>query len=246
MKISDVAKLTGVTVRTLHYYDEIGLLKPSEVTEAGYRVYNDTDLEVLQQILFFRELDFSLEDIRKIMQNPAYEKESALRKQKELLMQKRSRLDSLISLVDKTLKGEQDMSFRQFDTTEIEETRKKYAAEAKQRWGKNTAYAEYEKKASGYDDAQWKMLDSEGVAILSEFGQNRHLDPMSREAQALVKKWQAYITANYYNCTTPILSCLGQMYVGDERFTQNIDKFGAGTAAFMAAAIEMYCRRDNI
>ena len=111
MKISDVAKLTGVTVRTLHYYDEIGLLKPSEVTQAGYRVYNDTDLEVLQQILFFRELDFSLEDIRKIMQNPAYEKESALRKQKELLMQKRSRLDSLISLVDKTLKGEQDMSF---------------------------------------------------------------------------------------------------------------------------------------
>ena len=77
MKISDVAKLTGVTVRTLHYYDEIGLLKPSEVTQAGYRVYNDTDLEVLQQILFFRELDFSLEDIRKIMQNPAYEKESA-------------------------------------------------------------------------------------------------------------------------------------------------------------------------
>ena len=75
---------------------------------------------------------------------------------------------------------------------------------------------------------------------------NRHLDLMSREAQALVKKWQAYITANYYNCTTPILSCLGQMYVGDERFTQNIDKFGAGTAAFMAAAIEMYCRRDII
>ncbi|MGN0265697.1 MAG: MerR family transcriptional regulator [Oliverpabstia sp.] len=148
MKISDVAKLTGVTVRTLHYYDEIGLLNPSEVTQAGYRVYNDTDLEVLQQILFFRELDFSLEDIRKIMQNPAYEKESALRKQKELLMQKRSRLDSLISLVDKTLKGEQDMSFRQFDTTKMEEAKKKYAEEAKQRWGGTAAYAEYEKKAN--------------------------------------------------------------------------------------------------
>ena len=146
MKISDVAKLTGVTVRTLHYYDEIGLLKPSEVTQAGYRVYNDTDLEVLQQILFFRELDFSLEDIRKIMQNPAYEKERALRKQKELLLQKRSRLDSLISLVDKTLKGEQDMSFRQFDTTKMEEAKKKYAEEAKQRWGGTVAYAEYEKR----------------------------------------------------------------------------------------------------
>ena len=242
MKISDVAKLTGVTVRTLHYYDEIGLLKPSEVTQAGYRVYNDTDLEVLQQILFFRELDFSLEDIRKIMQNPAYEKESALRKQKELLMQKRSRLDSLISLVDKTLKGEQDMSFRQFDTTDIEETKKKYAAEAKRRWGGTAAYAEYEKKSGSYSDAQQKMLDGEGAMILSEFGRNRSLAPDSAKAQALVKKWQAYITSHYYTCTKEILSCLGQMYVGDERFTQHIDQYGAGTAAFMAAAIEIYTR----
>ena len=242
MKISDVAKLTGVTVRTLHYYDEIGLLKPGEVTEAGYRVYNDTDLEVLQQILFFRELDFSLEDIRKIMQNPAYEKESALRKQKELLLQKRSRLDSLISLVDKTLKGEQDMSFQQFDMTKIEEARKQYAAEAKQRWGDTAAYAEYEKKSDRYSAAQQKMLDVEGARILSEFGRNRSLAPDSAEAQALVERWQAYITSNFYTCTKEILSCLGQMYVGDERFTQHIDQYGAGTAAFMAAAIEIYTR----
>ena len=110
MKVSDVAKLTGVTVRTLHYYDEIGLLPPSEVTSSGYRVYNDADLEVLQQILFFRELDFSLEEIRGIMQNPAYEKETALQNQKALLVQKRDRLDRLIALVDNTLKGERDMS----------------------------------------------------------------------------------------------------------------------------------------
>ena len=133
MKVSDVAKLTGVTVRTLHYYDEIGLLPPSEVTSSGYRVYND--LEVLQQILFFRELDFSLEEIRGIMQNPAYEKETALQNQKALLVQKRDRLDRLIALVDKTLKGERDMSFKQFDTTKIEEAKQQYAAEVKQRWG---------------------------------------------------------------------------------------------------------------
>lgn len=128
MKISDVAKLTGVTVRTLHYYDKIGLLKPGDVTEAGYRIYNESDLAVLQQILFFRELDFSLEDIRKIMQNPAYDKENALQKQKELLLQKRNRLDGLLSLVDKILKGKQDMSFEQFDTTKIDETKKKFFA----------------------------------------------------------------------------------------------------------------------
>lgn len=242
MKISEVAKLTGVTVRTLHYYDEIGLLKPGQVTEAGYRVYDESNLAVLQQILFFRELDFPLEDIRKIMQHPAYEQESALRKQKELLMQKRSRLDGLIALVDKTLKGEHDMSFRQFDTTQIEETRKKYAEEAKQRWGATAAYAEYEKKASHRSDAQQKMLEGEGALILSEFGRNRFLAPDSAEAQALVKRWQEYITAHYYTCTKEILSCLGQMYIGDERFTQNIDEYGAGTAAFMAAAIGVYTR----
>ena len=242
MRISDVAKLTGVTVRTLHYYDEIGLLKPSEVTDAGYRLYNDADLEVLQQILFFRELDFPLEDIRKIMQNPAYEKESALRKQRELLLQKRSRIERLIALVDKTLKGERDMSFRQFDTTEIEETKKKYAAEAKQRWGDTAAYAEYEKKTARTSDAQQRMLDGEGAMILSEFGRNRSLAPDSAQAQALVKRWQDYITSGYYTCTKEILSCLGQMYVGDARFTQYIDQYGEGTAAFMAAAIEIYTR----
>ena len=242
MKISEVAKLTGVTVRTLHYYDEIGLLKPGQVTEAGYRVYDESDLAVLQQILFFRELDFPLEDIRKIMQHPAYEQESALRKQKELLMQKRSRLDGLIALVDKTLKGEHDMSFRQFDATQIEETRKKYAEEAKQRWGATAAYAEYEKKASHRSDAQQKMLEGEGALILSEFGRNRFLAPDSAEAQTLVKRWQEYITAHYYTCTKEILSCLGQMYIGDERFTQNIDEYGAGTAAFMAEAIAVYTR----
>ena len=242
MNICRVAKLTGVTVRTLRYYDEIGLLKPSQVTEAGYRVYDDADLEVLQQILFFRELDFSLEDIRKIMQNPAYEKESALRKQRELLEQKRSRLDSLISLVDKTLKGERDMSFRQFDTTEIEATKKKYAEEARRRWGGTAAYAEYEKRTSRAGDAQQKMLDDEGAMLLREFGRNRSLAPDSPEAQALVKKWQDYITAHFYTCTKEILSCLGQMYVGDERFTQHIDGYGAGTAAFMSAAIEAYTR----
>lgn len=240
MKVSDVAKLTGVTVRTLHYYDEIGLLLPSGVTSSGYRVYNDADLEVLQQILFFRELDFSLEDIRAIMQNPAYEKETALQNQKALLVQKRDRLDRLIALVDKTLKGERDMSFKQFDTTKIDEAKQQYAAEVKQRWGNTAAYAEYEKKSADYNTVQQKMLDGEGAAILNEFGKNRTLPPDSPQAQALVKKWQAYITGNYYNCTKEILSCLGQMYVGDERFTQHIDQYGAGTASFMAAAIEVY------
>lgn len=242
MKVSEVAKLTGVTVRTLHYYDEIGLLKPSKVTEAGYRLYSNADLEILQQILFFRELDFSLSDIREIMLNPTYSRETALQNHRELLLQKRKHIDGLISLVDKTLKGDNDMSFKQFDTTEIKNARKEYAAEAKQRWGKSDAYTEYEEKVSAYDDPQWKLLNGEGSYILREFGENRHLDPASKEAQALVKKWQEFITANFYNCTKAILSCLGEMYISDDRFTQNIDRYGQGTALFMATAIEIFCQ----
>ena len=241
MKINEVAKLTGVTVRTLHYYDEIGLLKPSQITDVGYRLYDETALETLQQILFFRELDFPLSDIKKIMANPHYNNAEALTKHKELLLQKR--LNDLIGLVDKTLKGESDMSFKQFDMTEIEANKKKYAAEVKERWGETAAYAESEEKTSKYDEAQWKLLSSEGETILSEFGKNRKLDPDSEVAQALVKRWQDYITSNFYHCTKEILHCLGLMYVGDECFTKNIDENGEGTAAFMAAAIEIYCKK---
>ena len=104
MKISEVAKLSGITVRTLHYYDEIELLKPSETTEAGYRMYSSEDLERLQQILFFRELDFPLNEIKEIMLNPNYDKNEALNKHKEFLIEKRKRIDGLITLIDKTIK----------------------------------------------------------------------------------------------------------------------------------------------
>ncbi|MEF9922154.1 MAG: MerR family transcriptional regulator, partial [Anaerovoracaceae bacterium] len=105
MKINEVAKLTGVTVRTLHYYDEIGLLKPSKVTDAGYRIYDEKAMETLQQILFFRELEFPLNEIKGIMSNPNYNREDTLLKHRELLTQKRNRLDKLISLLEKNIKG---------------------------------------------------------------------------------------------------------------------------------------------
>lgn len=242
MKVSEVAKLTGVTVRTLHYYDQIGLLKPSQVTDAGYRLYSEADLEILQQILFFRELDFLLSDIQDILSNPAFDREAALQNHRALLLQKRSRIDNLISLVDQTLKGETDMSFKQFDASEFENSKQKYAEEAKKRWGSTDAYAQYEQKTKDYDDPQWKLLNGEGAEIMRQFGEIRHLDPASSEAQALVKKWQDFITANFYTCTKPILSCLGQMYLDDERFTRNIDRNGEGTALFMATAIEIFCK----
>ena len=241
MKISEVAKLSGITVRTLHYYDEIGLLKPNKITEAGYRVYSNEDLETLQQILFFRELDFQLNEIKEIMMNPNYDKNKALNKHKELLIEKRERLDGLINLIDKTIKGDNNMSFKEFDNSKIEENKNKYAEEVKNRWGNTDAYKEYEKKTKSYDKNSWNTINEDMAKILKEFADNRNEDPNSDIAQGLVEKWRMYITSNFYNCTKEILSGLGLMYTSDERFKNNIDQYGEGTAEFMAKAIELYC-----
>ena len=243
MRISEVAKLTGITVRTLHYYDEIGLLKPSEITEAGYRLYSREDLEILQQILFFRELDFPLSQIKEIMNNPNYDKEEALKKQKELLIQQRQRIEGLIKLIEKRIEGDNNMSFKEFDMNEIEENKKKYAKEVKERWGTSKAYEESEKKTSSYNKEKWGDINQETSEIFKGFAELRNSDPGSEEVQELVRRWQKYITDNFYTCTNEILSGLGLMYVEDERFKENIDKYGEGTSEFMAKAIEIYCSK---
>lgn len=243
MRISEVAKLTGITVRTLHYYDEIGLLKPSEITEAGYRLYSREDLEILQQILFFRELDFPISQIKEIMNNPNYDKEEALKKQKELLIQQRQRIEGLIKLIEKRIEGDNNMSFKEFDMNEIEENKKKYAKEVKERWGTSKAYEESEKKTSSYNKEKWGDINQETSEIFKGFAELRNSDPGSEEVQELVRRWQKYITDNFYTCTNEILSGLGLMYVEDERFKENLDKNGEGTAKLMEEAIKIYCSK---
>lgn len=243
MKINDVAKLTGITVRTLHYYDEIGLLKPSKITDAGYRIYDEKNLETLQQILLFREMNFPLSEIKEIISNPKFDRIDALEKHKNLLIKKRQRLDNLINLVNNTIKGENDMSFKEFDMTEIEATKKKYAKEVKERYGKTDAYKEYEVKTKNYDKDKWNEVNAEANEIFKAFADIKDKDPESEDVQKLVKVWQDYITKNYYNCTKEILYSLGIMYVNDERFKENIDKSGEGTAEFMSKAIEVYCNK---
>lgn len=133
------------------------------------------------------------------------------------------------------------MNFEAFDLTEIEANKKQYATEVKERWGKTAAYAQSKEKTSNYDSDKWQMISGESQDILKAFAHNRDNDPESEIAQALVKGWQDYITAHFYDCTKEILSCLGLMYVSDERFKENIDKNGEGTARFMAKAIAFYC-----
>jgi len=246
MSISETAKLTGVSVRTLHYYDEIGLLKPVCVDEhSGYRFYDERSLERLQMILFYRELDFSLKEIGEIISTPNFNKDEVLSRQKKLLSLKKERIERLIDAIDITLRGEDTMSFNVFDNSEFEAQKEKYAAEAKEKWSNTDAYKESTKKTSGYSDEKWTEVNAGMNAIICEFAdcmKNGNL-PESDAAQTLVRKWQDYITENHYTCTKEILAGLGMMYVGDERFKANIDKCGDGTAEFMSKAIEYYCKK---
>ena len=204
-------------------YDKIGLLHPAKYTEAGYRLYNDAALETLQQILLFRELEFPLKDIKEIISRPDFDRSKALEQQIKLLTLKKEHIENLIDLAKGIkLLGVRKLKFEAFDTSKIDE----YAAQAKAYWGKTPAYKEFEEKS-----------------IFGEFGQIRNTEPSSKDAQALVKKLQDYITEHMYTCTKKILSSLGKMYAGGGDFTKNIDSYGGeGTAEFTSQAIEIYCR----
>ena len=243
MKINEAARLAGVSERTLRYYDRIGLLRPSGMTESGYRLYDEDALRRLQQILFFRELGFPLAQIGEIMDSPGYDRSDALRRHRALLIAERDRLNGLIELAERTLKGECDMSFDAFDRSEIDRQRDAYAEEARERWGGTDAYAESEKKTAGYGKEKWTMIEQEADEIFAAFAALRGHAPDDPAVQALVARWQAHITRHYYACTKEILAGLGQMYTADGRFMQNIDRAGAGTAQLMSDAIAVYCAK---
>ena len=243
LQIKEFAGLTGVSVRTLHYYDEIGLLKPSFVDEQnGYRFYDEASLERMQEILLYRELDFSLKSIAELLASPNYNKQKALAKQKQLLMLKKDRLERLITALEQAEKGEITMSA--FDNSEYETTRQQYEDEAKQRFGETDAYQESRAKTRDYSKEKWNDVLCGMNGVFSEFAECKNCGERadSDTAQQLVKKLQDYITANFYHCTDDILAGLGQMYVCDERFRNNIDKNGDGTAEFVSEAIKIYCK----
>lgn len=242
LSVSEMAKLTGVSVRTLHYYDQIGLLCPETAADSGYRWYGEADVERMQQILFYRELDFPLKDIQMILADPRYDRQEALRHQRQLLQLKRERLDRLLELLEANLKGEQTMEFKGFDAAELENARRQYADEAKARWGDTAAWRESQRRTAdgditGFADQAEAMND-----IFRRAAALRDTAPDSPEAQALVREWQDFISSHYYDCTREILAGLGQMYTADERLQKNIDRFGAGTAAFLSAAIAAYTK----
>lgn len=241
MKVNEVAKIAGVSVRTLHHYDKIGLLSPTK-TQLGYRDYSSEDLDILQQILFFRELDFSLKDIKEIIKNPSFDKNEALKNHKKMLLQRRSKIDNMLKNIDMTIKhnkGEIEMSekdkFKGFDFKEGN----KYEEEAKKRWG-NESVEENKEKIKGKEDE----IGNEMNNIYFSLASIRHLSPESDEAQSEIKKWYDFLN-KFGSYSLDAFEGLGQMYVDDERFKNNIDKFGDGLAVFMKDAMKVYSQKNK-
>lgn len=238
MTVKEASRLTGISIRTLQYYDKLGLL-PAMRTESGYRLYDDAALERLQQILLFRELEFPLRDIRTILDNPNFDRRKALRQQIELLTLKKQHLEDLIRLA-RTLQvaGGHTMQFKEFDTSRIDE----YTRRAKESWGDTPAYREFEQNAAERTVQESSDINNQLMALTAGFGALQNLPIDNPAVQAQAAKLQAFITEHYYTCTKEIFARLGQMYGAGGEFTANINAAGGpGTAEFAAKAIEVYC-----
>ncbi len=240
--VNEVSQLTGISIRALHHYDAIDLLKPTKITEAGYRLYDDAALDRLLHILLFRELQVPLKEIKSILDSPGFDPNKALEQQIRLLELQLKRTKELISFARNIQKGGvNSMDFHAFDKTETEQ----YLKEVKEKWGSTKSYTEYEKNIKKKTKQELDAAASRLMALFAELGALRQLPPEEQKVQEKIGELQTLITENYYQCTEEILKGLGQLYVSDERMKHNIDKAGGnGTADFVRQAIEIYCSRE--
>ena len=238
--VTEIAKLAHISVRTLHHYDAIGLLKPTEITEAGYRLYDDAALERLYLILLFRELEFPLKDIQDILNAPDFDRNRVLEQQIDLLKAKVNHLQTCIHLANGIkLIGVKNLKFKNWDPKKIDE----YSAQAETLYGKSEAWQEYKQKSAGRSKGQEQALGEGIMELFTQLGTLKELPADSPEVQAWVKELQSYITEHFYNCTPQILAGLGEMYAGGGSMTENIDAAGGkGTGEFARQAIRIFCR----
>ncbi|MCK8502735.1 MerR family transcriptional regulator [Myxococcus fulvus] len=251
LTVSQVARLAKVSVRALHHYDDLGLLRPSGRSEAGYRLYTQVDLRRLQQVLFFRELGFPLEEIRRILGDPHFDLRAALLMQRQLLSERASRLDALRRTVDQALEAlEQGThmdnekmfeAFGDFDPS-------KYEAEVKERWVDTEAYRESSRRTSRYKKEDWSAIKAEQDGLLAALaGQleagRAATDP---EVLALAEAYRQFISKWFYPCSHVMQRGLGEMYVGDSRFTENLDRVKPGLARYLRDAFVANAERHGV
>ena len=240
MTVAQVSKRTGVSVRTLHHYDQFGLLKPTEVTEAGYRLYDDSALDKLYMILVYRELGLSLNEISSILDAPDYDRNRVLEHQIKLMQERVEKLQNRISFARGMLMlGVKYMDFDRFDPKKIDE----YSQQAKVLYGKTDAYKEFQQKQKDRTKEQDKDLGAQVMELFAKLGKMRPCAPDSEKAQNWAKELQAFFTEHFYICTPQILGSLAESYAGGGSMTENIDKAGGeGTGAFAKLVIEEHCK----
>ena len=248
--VGQVARLAHVTVRTLHHYDKLGVLAPSERSEAGYRLYTSADLERLQQVLFYRELGFPLEKIRDLMADPAFDRREALIVQRDLIGRQVLRLEAVRGLIERTLEsleGAITMSteemfevFGEFDPTQYED-------EVKERWGETDAYQESMRRTKRYTKDDWKrfMVESEAVSARIASLLDAGVPPEDPRAMDAVEGHRLLIDRWFYPCSLTMHVELGKMYVADPRFATTYEKVRAGMAQYMCDAIAANAARER-
>jgi MerR family transcriptional regulator, multidrug-efflux activator len=250
--VKAVADLAGVSVRTLHHYDQIGVLKPASVSASGYRLYTEPDLERLQQILFFRELGFSLREIKAIIDSPSFDRKQAMIAHKEILLEKKQRLERLIESVDLTINAmergtpmDKGAMFEGFDDAKIEEYKEKYREEAEAKYAKEIVDESY-RRVANYTTEDWNAIGAESHEINQILASLMDRDPADAEVQEQVGRWFRVINGNFYHCTPEIFRGLGDLYVEDSRFTAHYDEVRPGLAAFMRSAMHVYADRLSV
>ncbi|MBQ0903115.1 MerR family transcriptional regulator [Micromonospora sp. U21] len=240
--VGQVARVAGVTVRTLHHYDEIGLLSPSGRTPASYRRYDDADLERLQLVLYYRELGFPLEEIAAIIDDPAADPAAHLRRQHELLTVRIKRLQEMVTAIEFAMEASKlNIQLTPEDRFEVfgDFNPEEHEAEAEQRWGDTDAYRESNRRASRYTKDDWLRIKAEnedwGRRIVAVLASGVPAD--SPEAMELAEEHRQIISRWFYECSYEVHTGLADMYLADERFTRHYEDVAPGLAAYLNEAI---------
>ena len=245
--VKALADLAGVSVRTLHYYDELGLLNPSYVGANGYRYYEQQALLRLQQILFYREMDLSLSEIREILDDPGFDLVGALEAHQVNLHSRIRRLERLVETVESTLAeliGEMEMEDKKLFAGFSEKEEKSYAAQAREQYGAEEVDASYRLWKS-YSPEKQVEIKAEGAAIYGELAARVDRDPGSDEIQALIARWHQHMRS-FYEPSTERLRGLGALYSEDPDFRRNFAELHPDLPELIRGAIEIYCdRREN-
>ncbi|HEY0126819.1 MAG TPA: MerR family transcriptional regulator [Blastococcus sp.] len=250
MNVGEVAELAGITVRTLHHYDRIGLLSPSGRTSAGYRQYSPADLDRLHQVLLYRELGFPLEEVAALLDDPSADPEAHLRRQHRLLRDRLERTSAMVAAVEKEMEARSmGISLTPEERFEVfgEQDPARYEAEVEERWGETDAFAQSKRRTAAYSKDDWVRIKAEGEDVEARFAEalQAGVAPDSEQAMDIAEEHRQQISRNFYDCPPGMHAGLGRMYVEDERFTAHYEQRSPGLAQYVSTAVQANAARQG-